>query len=164
MQKMIQAVAALEMATFSDPWSERILQDTLKYDYNRIVVLKDDGVCTEIREFQNEAAESGLEGVDHSTSIIGYSIYRTIAGETELCRIAIEKSKRGQGLSRILMDELVQSSGESIFLEVRSMNTPARNLYVQYGFVETGLRKKYYEAPEDDAVLMTRSDALGAGN
>ena len=40
-------------------------------------------------------------------------------------------------------------------LEVRASNAPAIALYEKYGFVPVGRRKNYYDAPREDAVLMT---------
>ena len=160
MQELIRIVADMEKDTFSDPWTEKILQDCLKYPYNFIVVLYEDGTLTRLDvEKSDEISDVNLDKKGENNPI-GYSIYRTIADETELCRIAIAKDKRGKGLSRLLMNEMMEHAGEKIFLEVRSKNTPARNLYQSYGFLETGIRKKYYEAPEDDAVLMAWERSL----
>jgi ribosomal-protein-alanine N-acetyltransferase len=40
-------------------------------------------------------------------------------------------------------------------LEVRSANLFPRQLYTSLGFVQQGIRKRYYRAPTDDAVLMS---------
>ncbi len=42
----------------------------------------------------------------------------------------------------------------SIFLEVRASNREARLFYEKFGFQEIGIRKKYYQHPQD-AVLMS---------
>jgi ribosomal-protein-alanine N-acetyltransferase len=39
-------------------------------------------------------------------------------------------------------------------LEVRASNAPALALYEHAGFCRTGLRRHYYSAPVEDAVLM----------
>ncbi len=43
----------------------------------------------------------------------------------------------------------------SIFLEVRASNREARLFYEKFGFQEIGIRKKYYQHPQEDAVLMS---------
>ena len=44
---------------------------------------------------------------------------------------------------------------EKIFLEVRASNTPARNLYIQNGYNEISIRKKYY-SDNEDAIVMAK--------
>ena len=40
-----------------------------------------------------------------------------------------------------------------MFLEVRSSNTPAINLYKKAGFTNLSVRKKYYDDGEDAVVM-----------
>ena len=47
-----------------------------------------------------------------------------------------------------------QEGAETVFLEVRASNEPAKALYLRHGFVPVGLRKKYYTNPTEDAILM----------
>jgi len=39
-------------------------------------------------------------------------------------------------------------------LEARASNQPALALYLEFGFVVSGRRTRYYQFPVDDAVLM----------
>ena len=51
--------------------------------------------------------------------------------------------------------EAAKSAGaECIFLEVRQSNIPAISLYKKEGFEELGIRKKFYEHPVEDAIIM----------
>ena len=43
---------------------------------------------------------------------------------------------------------------KKVFLEVRCKNKDAISLYEHYGFKKIGIRKEYYSAPTDDALLM----------
>ena len=90
---------------------------------------------------------------------IAYIIGRKIPPEGEIYRIAVREDKRQRGIGyRILSYALKTERGsgvETVFLEVRSKNTPARALYLAYGFKEIGLRRNYYQNPSDDAVVMT---------
>ena len=43
-----------------------------------------------------------------------------------------------------------------MLLDVRCGNEAARALYEKNGFKEDGIRQKFYENPEEDAVLMSR--------
>ena len=75
-------------------------------------------------------------------------------------RIAVKPEYRGNGYSKILMDRMMQSSGEQeapdLTLEVRAGNTPAIRLYESYGFVAEAVRKGYYHNPTEDALIMWR--------
>ena len=43
---------------------------------------------------------------------------------------------------------------EKIFLEVRVSNIPAISLYEKMGFESLGVRKNFYEHPQEDASIM----------
>ena len=47
-----------------------------------------------------------------------------------------------------------QENAKCIFLEVRESNVPAISLYKKLGFEELGIRKKFYEHPVEDAIIM----------
>ena len=44
-----------------------------------------------------------------------------------------------------------------IMLEVREGNEAARRFYEKCGFTEDGIRKNYYENPQENAILMSKS-------
>ena len=89
----------------------------------------------------------------------GFLIARHLHLEWELENIVVAEKRRSQGIGTQLMRALlahVQSTNdESVFLEVRESNKPARALYEKLGFQETGRRKSYYTGPLEDAVLYT---------
>jgi ribosomal-protein-alanine N-acetyltransferase len=92
----------------------------------------------------------------------GFALARFAEDEAELLTIAVAPSARRVGTARILMDRLfsqLKSRGtKSIILEVRQDNTAAIALYLKFGFVEIGRRRKYYgrsTANPCDAVVMS---------
>ncbi len=127
-------VSHIERACFSDPWSLESIREGLETPFDTWLVLED-----------NEMVK-------------GYCVFRMIAGEGELFRIALLPEYRGRGLAKKLMERLAECSKEkavtSIFLEVRESNKIARNLYRSYGFKEECIRKNYYQNPSDNAVIM----------
>lgn len=139
----LDRVAALERDIFSDAWSRDSLSSSL------------DGKC-----YLLKVAECGEE-------IVGYYIIMAAADEAEILRIAVDGGHRREGIGRLLMTDAITEAGKmscnSIFLEVRSKNVPALTMYESFGFERTGIRKEYYAAPVDDAVLMARV-ADGDGN
>ena len=94
-------------------------------------------------------------------TVVAYIIGRVIAPEGEIYRIATRPGFRRRGIAYRLMDYAVKTERghglECLFLEVRSANTPARNLYHSYGFREVGARKNYYKDPADDAIVMVKA-------
>ena len=49
----------------------------------------------------------------------------------------------------------IRSKLAFLTLEVRESNTPAIQLYMKHGFAQVGRRKDYYQAPKEDALIMT---------
>ncbi|CQR24046.1 ribosomal-protein-alanine acetyltransferase [Streptococcus varani] len=92
--------------------------------------------------------------------LLGFLAVQDLAGELEITQIAVRKDYQGQGLANQLMNTL-SSRSEPVFLEVRESNKAARGLYEKFGFKKVGLRKKYYQNPVEDAVLMAREGQLG---
>ena len=127
-------------------------------------VLKIENLCFPDPWTEGMFFSSIAPGIDFTllfdrSEIIGFSITdRRVIGENELHNIAITPSRRGKGLSKMLMDKIISDTetGTAIFLEVRAKNTVAEKLYKKYGFREIGVRKNYYKNPEEDAVLMIR--------
>jgi ribosomal-protein-alanine N-acetyltransferase len=69
----------------------------------------------------------------------------------------VDLAYQGHGIGRRMMTELLQyASGGTVFLEVRTDNQAAVRLYESLGFVNVGLRRRYYRASGADAYTMRR--------
>jgi ribosomal-protein-alanine N-acetyltransferase len=81
--------------------------------------------------------------------------------EASIVNIATHPDFRRRGCASALIDvleEFLSSKGvDSIFLEVRVSNTPARALYEGKGFSVVGTRKNYYRFPTEDAAVMLKT-------
>ncbi|MET3644900.1 ribosomal protein S18-alanine N-acetyltransferase [Streptococcus gallinaceus] len=95
--------------------------------------------------------------VEQDGEIVGFLAVQDLAGELEITNIAVKTAYQGQGLAGHLLEQLQMVSG-SIFLEVREGNLAARALYQKYSFKQIGLRKNYYRAPVENAVIMERKN------
>ncbi len=60
----------------------------------------------------------------------------------------------GAALMAALLDLARNQRAQRLDLEVRASNETAIRLYDRLGLRETGRRRSYYRAPEEDAVLM----------
>lgn len=129
------ALAALEAASFPDPWSEAQLR----------TALDDDTVHGAIAE--TSAGE-----------VAGYAISRVVADEGELLSVTAAPALRRRGIGRLLLDDaleaMVRRGARSAWLEVRASNTAAQALYARLGFVRAGTRRGYYRHPVEDAMVL----------
>ena len=130
-------VAELEAEIFPDPWSER---DIFPY------------ICT---------AGGMCYAAISDGRVVAYILGRVIAPEGEVYRIATRHGYRRRGIAYRLLDYAVKCERgrglETLFLEVREGNIPARNLYHSYGFSEVGVRKNYYSNPTENAIVMIKA-------
>jgi ribosomal-protein-alanine N-acetyltransferase len=96
-------------------------------------------------------AEAGKE-------IAGFLVVSGTMEAVELESVAVAEAQRGQGiggeLCRAAMRWAAERGAVKMELEVRASNAAARAMYGSLGFVEQGVRARYYRAPEEDAVLM----------
>ncbi len=95
--------------------------------------------------------------VIHDDIVQGFLIANQVGPEWELENIVVAAVAQRRGLASALLGHFLevvkQQGGESVFLEVRASNAAARALYAKYGFAETGRRRRYYQYPDEDAVL-----------
>lgn len=130
----LDQVVEIEKRCFCDPWSERAFRDAL-HDKSQVYF------CLII---DNEIA--------------GYCGIMTVLDEGQILNVAVDTKYRRRGLGQYLLNEVFKYGDEnklSLYtLEVRESNTPARELYKKMGFVETGVRPRYYVDPVETAILM----------
>ena len=92
--------------------------------------------------------------------LLGYAGLYHAGGLTsaDLLTIATVPAARGRGLASRMLAELVDTARKAgcpdVLLEVRQSNQTAQGLYARHGFVPIGRRRRYYQAPPEDAVVM----------
>lgn len=93
-----------------------------------------------------------------SQAFVGYICGQTLLDEAEIHKIAVAKAFQRRHIAHRLMNHtlafLKQNRALSCFLELRASNLPAQKLYQSFGFSPCGLRKKYYNSPCEDAIIM----------
>jgi ribosomal-protein-alanine N-acetyltransferase len=86
---------------------------------------------------------------DASGDAIGFSLFRTVADESELLLIAVRPENHRRGIGRMLLDDFLGRARDDgisrIHLEVRDGN-PAVSMYREAGFSPVGRRRNYYHA------------------
>lgn len=92
--------------------------------------------------------------------ILGFAVMQVVAEQGDILNLAIKSEFRKKGYGSRLLQELLTIGNNrqlrKIFLEVRSSNKPAIQLYQRAGFKEIGIRKDYYRTIKgrEDGILM----------
>jgi len=125
----IDQIMDLSIGPVDSSWSKKALEDVLK------------GIV--------EGAYLASVGVDEETGqVIAYAVASYASDQGDVQNILVDQSFRGRGLGRHLLqaltDGLVAQGVETVFLEVRSSNNVAVNLYQSIGFVRIQKRRNYY--------------------
>jgi ribosomal-protein-alanine N-acetyltransferase len=127
-------IVEIERASFSDPWSAAAFRSALREERMHLVVATTEGV------------------------VVGYAIWWCVAGEVELANLAVAPEARGRGVGGTLLDAAMNDGREEgcdwIHLEVRESNLGGRALYSSRGFSIVGRRRRYYNHPVEDALLL----------
>ena len=89
---------------------------------------------------------------------IGYIGYWKIMDEAHVTNISIhpdfQNKKLAHRLILSMIDECYSEKIKYITLEVRVSNERAIHLYEKFGFKSLGVRKKYYQDNNEDALIM----------
>ena len=91
-----------------------------------------------------------------NNQVLGFAVFSKIGLEAELLTVSIARQHQGQGLGRELLQQTITKlECETLFLEVRTSNDTARQLYESMGFNEVGRRANYYPTKNgrEDALI-----------
>lgn len=98
---------------------------------------------------------TGSQGV-----ITGFIITRTIAGDAEILNLAVAAPHRRAGIAGALLlaalQDFARAKVRRVYLEVRAANAGALAFYQKHTFTITGTRPRYYQYPEESAVLIEK--------
>ncbi len=134
-KRHLDALVELERRCFSIPWTRAQLTAELPDERHEFLV-----------------AEAGEE-------VLGYVGMLFVLDEGYISNVAVAPDYRRRGVASALIRALLARAAERelsfVTLEVRENNVPAIALYEGFGFVPVGRRKNYYDAPKEDAILMT---------
>jgi len=94
-------------------------------------------------------------------TLVGYGgisrLGRTPPFEYEIHTIGVDPAYQGRGIGRRILDALLDIAADAVVhLEVRTDNDAAIALYRSVGFIEVGVRRRYYRVSGADAYTMRR--------
>lgn len=132
----LDAVQRIAAACFPIPWTRSEFQKELTRSYAVLRVLR-----------------PSLQ-----SPVCAFANYWHVADELQVMNIATLPALRRCGHASALLTDLLQTAHErranSVTLEVRRSNAAARALYAKFGFIEQGIRQRYYSDNGEDAVVM----------
>jgi ribosomal-protein-alanine N-acetyltransferase len=132
----LDEVVAIERAAYAHPWSRGNFSDSLKSGYQAQLLRAGD-------------------------TLIGYFVAMKGVDEVHLLNITVAPGSQGMGWGRVMLDALaIWSRGQDaqwLWLEVRTSNARAQQVYLRYGYRRVGERKNYYPADggREDAIVMS---------
>ena len=132
----LDEVLAIEKRAYGHPWSRGNFADSLRSGYQAQLL------CA-------------------GPTLLGYFVAMKGVDEVHLLNITVAPEVQGQGWGRVLLDALaLWSRGQGaqwLWLEVRTGNLRAQQVYERYGFRRVGERRNYYPADggREDAIVMS---------
>jgi ribosomal-protein-alanine N-acetyltransferase len=137
-------LAALAAECFDSPWTLRQMADEVALGPpNAVLVAR------------------GRTPGSRGAALVAFCAYRVVLDELQVLDVAVHPASRRRGLARLLLHLALRAGARAgarvALLEVRAGNRPAIALYRSLGFETAGLRRAYYRAPEEDALLLQRA-------
>ncbi|HEX5217121.1 MAG TPA: tRNA (adenosine(37)-N6)-threonylcarbamoyltransferase complex dimerization subunit type 1 TsaB [Vicinamibacterales bacterium] len=134
----LEAVAALQRLTFTNPWGADAMRWELEHtDVARLYLLR---------------APDGV--------LVGYCACWLVFDELHINSLAVDPAWRRRGLARHLLaavfGDAAALGARAATLEVRRSNDAARGLYEGLGFRVEGTRRDYYQNPREDGLILWR--------
>ena len=134
------AVKAIENECFIEPYSDEDLHyEFEKNPVNKIIVAEVDG------------------------KVVGFIDFLITFNSSTIMQVAVTKEARGNGIATHLLSEMENSFPkniddivETITLEVRESNVPAKNLYLKNGYEIVVIKEHYYKDGENAIYMIKR--------
>ncbi len=118
-------ILRIERISFPQPWSAEAFRAEAQHPLAQVRVLRTP------------------EG-----QVLGYAVFRTYEQAVHLLNIAVDPGCRGQGLGRLLLQEVVRWAQKQhvpwVVLEVRVSNRRAQRFYERFGFRRIQRLPGYY--------------------
>ncbi len=130
----VPAAAALEQRVFTgECWKEEDFYAALEDPARLFLAACDDGV------------------------LLGFCGLQQSFEQGDILTLAVRPDFRRRGVGSALLQALIRAfraaGGTALFLEVRRSNTAAIALYEKNGFRRQGIRRGYYQQPDEDGLV-----------
>jgi [ribosomal protein S18]-alanine N-acetyltransferase len=135
-ESRLDEVVAIERRAYDHPWTRGNFSDSLRSGYQAQLLCAGD-------------------------TVLGYFVAMLGVDEVHLLNITVDPPYQGEGWGRIMLDALSLWSRAQgahwVWLEVRTSNARAQQIYQRYGYRRVGERKNYYPAVggREDAIVMS---------
>ncbi len=137
----LAALAALEAACFTHPWTKaQIAEEMTASPPGGVFVLE------------------GPPRPEETSGICAYCAFRLVLDEMHVMNVAVAPKARrrglGRGLLRFAIRRAAGAGARRAFLELRAGNWEAFALYESLGFRPLSRRREYYRQPVEDALVL----------
>ena len=140
----IEAVLAVEEASFTNPWTREMY----------------------VAELENRNVSYCYLAKDTDGRVLGFCSYWRVLDELHVNNLAVLPQERragiGSALLTFVLNEGAALGARRATLEVRRSNELARLLYERFGFTVAGVRRAYYTKPVEDALVLWRENLVVA--
>lgn len=93
--------------------------------------------------------------------VVGYAGLLGAGWQGDVLTLAVARLHWGRGIGSALLEALLAEAARrgcaEVFLEVRTDNVRAQQLYARHEFSQIGIRRGYYQPSGADAVVMRRA-------
>jgi [ribosomal protein S18]-alanine N-acetyltransferase len=137
----INAVCDIDRSAYPNPWSATTWRRELAASDRLHLVAIDDDL------------------------LVGHAGLLFVLDEAHVTTVAVDPARQGEGIASRLLVALLSEARDhgstAATLEVRAAHLRPQRLYGRFGFRPVGVRRAYYSAPVDDAVVMWLHDLCG---
>ncbi len=117
-----------------------------------------------VSELEQQPATRHYLVADDAGRIAGYAGLLASGQQGDVLTIGVASDWQGHGIGTALLRALLSEAGRrgcrEVFLEVRTDNHRAQDLYRRHEFTEIGIRRGYYQPSGADALVMRRDLTL----
>jgi ribosomal-protein-alanine N-acetyltransferase len=139
-KRHLRAVLAIEEQVNPKPWTLGLFQSELALRETRAYFV----------------AHTGMR------QVIGFGGVMLSLDDGHITTLGVDPAFQRRHVATRLMIVLartaIQRGAHALTLEVRLSNKSAQELYRRFGFAPVGVRKAYYQQPEEDALIMWAHD------